>query len=158
MTETQKMEQAKTVFATICNVLAQHQWQYSCDEQALTIACGAQGNDLPMEIFVKVDAARMLTMLISHQPFVVPEDKRLDVAVAVSAVNNMLADGSFDYDIAGGHIFFRMTNSFIDSLVGEELFSYMLFASCQIIDLYNDKFLLIASGNLSVQEFLTSQL
>lgn len=158
MTDEQKVRQAVEVYHTIRHVLEEKHWHYSHDDEALTVACSAQGDDLPMELFVKVDAARMLTMVISHQPFVVPEDKRLDVAIAVSAVNNVLADGSFDYNIVTGHIFFRMTNSFIDSLVGEDLFTYMIFASCQIIDQFNDKFLQIAGGTLSVQEFLTEHL
>ena len=155
MAEQKNLEQAKNVFDTFCQTLGKHKWHYKKDEKKLSIECGAQGNDLPMEITVKVDADKMLIMLISHIPFVIQEDKRLDVAIAVSAINNTLVDGCFDYDVTSGHMFFRMTNSFIESKISEEVFAYMLFCSCQTIDEYNDKFLMLAKGMISIEQFLS---
>ncbi len=156
MAEEKNMAQAKAVFATLCQALDKHEWHFEKDEEKLAIECGAQGEDLPMKITVKVDADRMLIMLLSHLPFVIQEDKRLDVAIAVSAINNALVDGCFDYDVASGHMFFRMTNSFLESTISEEVFSYMLFCSCQTIDEYNDKFLMLAKGMISIEQFLAS--
>ena len=53
-------------------------------------------------------------------------------------------------------MFFRMTNSFMESKLGEEAFAYMLFCSCQVIDEYNDKFLMLAKGMVSIEQFLSS--
>lgn len=156
MAELKNYEQAKVTFTTLCQALDNHQWHYKKDEDELSIECGVQGDDLPMEITVKVDADRMLVLLISHMPFVIQEDKRLDVAVAVSAINNALVDGCFDYDLATGHMFFRMTNSFIESKISEAVFAYMLFCSCQTIDEYNDRFLMLAKGMISIEQFLSS--
>lgn len=156
MTEQEKLVQAKATFETLCRTLENEQWHYTKDEQALAIECGARGEDLPMELTIKVDADRMLIVLLSRIPFAIQEDKRLDVAIAVTAVNNRLVDGCFDYDVTSGKMFFRMTNSFIDSKIGEDVFTYMLYASCQTIDDYNDKFLMIAKGMLSVQQFLSA--
>ena len=109
-----------------------------------------------MELDIRVDADRMLVMLLSLVPFTIQEDKRLEVAIAVSAINNALVDGCFDYDITSGRMFFRMTNSFIESQLGEDLFSYMLFCSCQTIDEYNDKLLMVSKGMLPIEQFLKS--
>lgn len=156
MAEQNKLEEAKVVYSTLCQALDKHDWYYKKDEEKLSIECGAQGDDLPMEITVKVDADRMLVLLISHMPFVIQEDKRLDVAIAVSAINNVLVDGCFDYDVSSGHMFFRMTNSFIESKISEEVIAYMLFCSCQTIDEYNDKFLILAKGMISIEQFLAT--
>lgn len=156
MSEIKNLEQAKATFATLCQTLDKHEWRYKKNEDTLSIECGAQGDDLPMEINVLVDADKMLVLLISHMPFVIRDDKRLDVAIAVSAINNALADGSFDYDIASGHMFFRMTNSFIESMISEEVFVYMLFCSCKTIDEYNDKFLMLAKGLIPIEQFLST--
>lgn len=156
MAELKNLEQAKAVFSTLCQALDNHDWRYKKDAEKLVVECGARGDDLPMDITVKVDVDRMLVLLLSHLPYVVQEDKRLDIAIAVSAINNVLVDGCFDYDLASGHMFFRMTNSFIESTIGEEVFSYMLFCSCQTIDEYNDKFLMLAKGMLSIEQFLSS--
>lgn len=152
----EKLERAQKVYGTLCSTLDSHEWHYKKNEEKLSIDCGAQGEDLPMEITIKVDAERQLIMLLSHLPFVISEDKRLDVAIAVSAVNNKLVDGSFDYDIAAGHMFFRMTSSFIESDIGNELFTYMLMVSCHTIDEYNDKFLMLGKGMMSIEDFISN--
>lgn len=156
MAEMKNPEQAKVVFGQFCQTLDKHDWKYQKDEEKLLISCSARGDDLPMELNIRVDADRSVVVLFSHMPFAIQEDKRLDLAVAVTAINNALADGSFDYNIADGNLYFRMTNSFVDSTLGEEVFSHMLFASCAIIDEYNDKFLMLAKGMISIQNFLAT--
>jgi len=156
MAELKKLEQAKSVFATLCQTLDHEEWKFKKNEEKLSVECGARGEDLPIDISINVDADRMLVLLISHIPFVIQEDKRLDVAIAVSAINNMLVDGCFDYDVTSGHMFFRMTNSFIESKLSEDVFTYMLYCSCKTIDEYNDKFLMLGKGMLSIEQFLAS--
>ena len=145
---------ALDTFATLCRALEQNSWKYKKDEEELVIECGAQGEDLPMELTIKVEAERKFVLLFSKLPFPVQEDKRVDMAIAVSAVNNELADGCFDYDLVSGRIYFRMTNSFMDSKLSEEVFTYMLYCSCQTIDNYNDKFLMLAKGMIDMDKFL----
>ena len=156
MAESKNLKQAQATFATLRQAFDRHGWHYKMDEEKLAIECTAQGDDLPMQIDVRVDADRMLVLLFSHLPFIIQENKRIDVAIAVSAVNNALVDGSFDYDFSSGHMFFRMTNSFIESEISEEVFSYMLFCSCQTIDEYNDKFLMLSKGLISINQFLAT--
>lgn len=156
MAEQKNLEQAKITFGTLCQMLDKNGWHYDKDEATLSIKCGIQGEDLPMDINIQVDVDKMIVLLISRIPFVIQEDKRLELAIAVSAINNTLVDGSFDYDIASGRMFFRMTNSFLESRIGEEVFAYMIFCSCQTIDEYNDKFLMLSKGIISIEQFLGS--
>lgn len=154
MADLKNLEQAKVVYNTICRTLENNDWHYTGDDEKLKIECGARGEDLPMELSIYVDAERRLIMLISHLPFAIQEDKRLDVAIGVTAINNVLVNGCFDYDVATGNMIFRMTNSFIDSVIGEDTIKYMLFCSCQTIDEYNDKLLMLAKGMLSIEQLL----
>ncbi len=156
MAEQIKTEQAKNVFATLCRSLEKNNWSFSKDEDNLTVECGAQGDDLPMEISIQVDVERQVAVLLSHMPFLIKENKRFDVAVAVSAINNALVDGSFDYNVTDGRMYFRMTNSFIESDIGEEVFAYMLACSCRTIDEYNDKFLMLSKGMVSLEQFIAA--
>jgi len=151
-----KTQLALDTFATICMALDENDWKYKKDGENLVIECGAQGDDLPMDLTIKVDARRQFVMLFSRMPFVIQEDKRLDMAVAVSAVNNALADGCFDYDVLTGRMYFRMTNTFMESKMDREVFTYMLYCSCQTIDEYNDKFLMLAKGMLDMEKFLAA--
>ncbi len=157
MAEERDLQQAKTVYATLCKTLDSHEWKFNGNEEELCITCVAQGEDLPMQIKLEVDAKRHLAILVSHLPFVVPEDKRLDIAVAVSTVNYALVDGSFDYDVKTGHMFFRMTTSYLESEIGSDAFTYMLFCSCKTIDEYNDKFLMLAKNMMTLEQFISKQ-
>lgn len=156
MIEQNDLEQAKDVFNALCQALDKHEWPYKKDENKLSIECRARGEDLPMDFTVIVDPDRMIAILISDIPFVIQEDKRIDVAVAVSAINNILVDGSFDYNIVSGYIFFRMTNCFIECKISEKVFEYMLYRSFQMIDKYNDKLLMLDKGMISIEQFLST--
>ena len=149
-----KLQNAIDVYGTFCRVLDKHNWNYQKNEEKLSIDFGARGDDLLMDFKVRVDAQRELVMLVSHMPFVVAEDKRLELAVAISAINNLLVDGCFDYDLMSGNIFFRMTCSYIGSSLSRDVFDYMLFCACDTIDNYNDKLLLIAKGMTTLEQFL----
>jgi len=50
MAEQKNLEQAKNPFSIFCQALDKHEWYYKKDEEKLSIECGAQGEDLPMEI------------------------------------------------------------------------------------------------------------
>lgn len=154
MADEKALREARAAYSTLCKALDGHNWRYRKNDQELRIDCGAQGEDLPMDLIIKVDAERHLVTLLSHMPFVVPGEKRLDMAVAVSVVNNCLIDGSFDYDIKSGHIFFRMTNSFLESTLGADAFFYLVLCSCKTIDDFNDKFMMIAKGHMTIEQFI----
>lgn len=148
------LEQAKAVFDAFCRTMDRLDWHYK-KVKDLTLECGAKGDDLPMDLTVKVDEERRLIRLISLLPFSIPEDKRLDVVVAISALNNALIDGCFDLDLGDGSLFFRMTNSYADSELGTEVFEYLLYSSCQIIDEYNDRFFMLSKGMLSLEQWIS---
>lgn len=154
----EKLDQARKNYLTLCSALDDHDWHYKKDDSKLKIECGAQGDDLPMDISIRIDSDRQLIVLLSHLPFVVSEDKRLDIAVATSVINYKLVDGSFDFDIEDGHMFFRMTSSYRESKLAKEVFFYMLMCSCQTIDVYNDKLLMLAKNMLSLEDFINKEM
>lgn len=158
MAEEKDLKRAQEVFAALCGAMDAEGWQYKKDESKLRLECTVQGEDLSIEINMTVDAERELIILFSRIPLAVPGDKRLEMAIAVSAVNNKLVDGCFDYDIQSGDMFFRLTNSYLDSTIGAEAFLYMVVCGARSIDEYNDKFLMIAKGMTSLDDFLKGEI
>ena len=154
MADEKVLKQAQAVYKALCDRLDEHNWHYEKHEEDLAISCGAQGDDLPMELRIAVDTKRQIVTLLSQMPFEVPENRRTALAIAVSQANNGMIDGSFDFDFLSGSIIFRMTTSYRESLIGKELFSYMLSCSCYTIDEYNDKFLTVTKKAMSVDEIL----
>lgn len=156
MAEETKLKQAKAVFNSLCEMLDDKDWHYKKNESELKISCTAQGDDLPIDIRIEVDAERMLIMLLSDMPFNVPEDRRTALAVAVSLANYGMVDGSFDYNYLNGNIIFRLTSCYRDSLIGKNMLEYMLLCACFTIDKYNDKFLMIAKNDMTIEEILNA--
>lgn len=156
MDEQKKLEQAKETFATVCSVLDRMEVHYDKREEDLRALFSARGEDLPLDISIKVDVERQVVLLVSAIPFSIQEDRRLELAVAISAVNYLIIDGCFDYDIKTGDVWFRFTNSFFDSKLDGEVFEYMLHLTFSIVDKYNDKFLMLAKGMISLDKFLAT--
>ncbi len=154
MAEQRELKQAQVAFATLCEMLNENGWKYDANPEKLAVSCGVRGDDLPIELVIDVNADRQLVTLMSKLPYAIPEDKRVDVAVAISAINYAMVDGSFDYDFLTGSIIFRMTTSFKGSLISKKVYEYMVFLSCKMVDDYNDKILMFSKDKLSLEDLL----
>lgn len=157
MADEKKMELAKQVYATLCTAIDKREWNYQKDEEKLVAYFGVNGDDIPMQFILVVDAERQLIRVMSPLPFKMSESKRMEGAIATCVASYGMADGSFDYDLSDGTIVFRMTASFRESLIGEGLFQYLISCSCAMVDAYNDKFLAIDKGLLSITDFISSR-
>lgn len=153
MSEEKKLKNARNVFNTLCEMLDEKNFHYDKHEEDLTITFGMNGEDIPMQFVVNIDAKRELVRLLSPLPLAFDEDKRVDAAVATCQINYRLADGSFDFDFKTGRVLFRMTSSFTDSLISKDLFEYMIAVAGYTVDEYNDKLFMLAKGMIPVDEF-----
>ena len=157
MAEEMNMQKAKEVYNTLISMLDSINWKYERHDDDLLIKSGVKGDDLPVEFIVYVKPKNEVVQFISSLPFNIPEDKRVDAAIAVCAANYGLVDGSFDYDLRDGEIRFRLTSSYRESKRSEALFEYMIMVAASTVDQYNDKFFMIAKGMLTVQQFLEQE-
>lgn len=157
MADEKKMELAKQVYQTMCDAIDRRNWRYGKDEEKLLVHFGVNGDDIPMQFILIVDADRQLIRVMSQLPFKMSEDKRMEGAIATCVASYGMADGSFDYDLSNGAIVFRMTASFRDSVIGEGLFQYLISCSCAMVDKFNDQFLAIDKGLLSIGDFIANR-
>ena len=154
MVDEKKMELAKQVYQTLCEAIERREWNFGKDEEKLLVHFGVSGDDIPMQFILIVDAERQLIRLMSPMPFKMSEGKRMEGAIAVCAASYGMADGSFAYDLSDGTIVFRMTESFRGNDIGEGLFQYMISCSCAMVDKYNDQFLALDKGIMSITDFI----
>lgn len=157
MANENKLENAILAYRTICCALDARDWKYEQDKDKLLVHFGVNGDDLPVQFIIVADAERQLIRLMSPLTFKMSKEKRIDGAVATCAANWKMADGSFDYDLSNGRIVFRMTASFRDSSIGMGLIKYLIDCSCAMVDKYNDQFLAIDKGALSIADFLKGE-
>lgn len=151
------MVKAQEVFENMCAALDDIDWKYSKQPEKLTIVSSATGDDFPVEFVMRINPRNEVITFTSWLPFKVTEEKRVDLAVAVCVANYRLIDGSFDYNVSDGTISFRLTSSYKDSVLGAELFRYMLGVSTSTVDQYNDKFFMIIKNMMTLQQFIENQ-
>ena len=148
------LEKAKETFKSLCAMLDEDEWSYDKDEDDLVIRFTARGEDIPMDFIVIIDPHPGLIRLLSYMPFQVGQERMIDTAIAICAINFILKNGTFEFDINSGMIGFRMTQAFFDSSLGSDIFKYLVYISAHTVDEYNDKLLMISKGNLPLNDFL----
>lgn len=112
------------------------------------------GEDLPMTLHIILRTDRQIASVFSVMPFQIAEERRTDAALAVTAANHGLIDGSFDLNMQTGEIRFRLTSCYIGTVLTEDLFSYLMFVSAETVDRYNDRFEALNNGTLDLEGFL----
>ena len=147
---------AEKVYETMVKALRAQDWKFEEHRDDLTIVSNFQGEDIPIRYLIEVDSKREVIRFLAPIGFEAPEDKRIDMALAVAVANYGLVNGSFDYDLRDGEIRFRLTTSYTGCEIGEEFFMDMMTTALLTTDKYNDKFLMVSKGVMSVQQFIES--
>lgn len=150
----QDLKLAKTIFNQICSVMDAKGWKYDAHEKENVVHFIVVGEDIPMEFIAHVDVERQLVRLMSQLPFKFADDKRIEGAIVTSSANYAIVDGCFQYDITDGEIIFKLTTSYRDSLISNETIEYMVACSVAVVEEFNDKFLMVSKGVMSVEDFL----
>ena len=131
--------------------------KYTRHDDDKVIAMTMHGDDLPIEMLLLVKEKQEVISLLSPVRPKVPEDKRIDAAVAVNVANYGTIFGSFDYDLSDGEIRWRATLPYADTAITAEQVRYLLFVSAHTIDNYNDKFLMLNKGVMTLEQFIASE-
>lgn len=157
MADEKKTALAAKVYQTLCDAIDRRKWTYQKEEEELLVRFGVNGDDIPMSFIMVVDAQRQLIRLLSPLPFKMSEAKRMEGAIATCVATYGMADGNFDYDLSSGTICFRMTEAFMGSEIGDGLFQYLISCACAMVDQYNDLFLSLDKGLLSIADFIARE-
>jgi hypothetical protein len=146
---------ANNIYKLLCEFVNKKGWAFINDDENLSISFSVFGNDLKMEFCVFVDYERELVRLYSPMEYKISESKLFEGAIMTCIANFEILDGSFDYDVSDGSVVFRMTASYDDNLLGDDMFDYIISYSMTCVDRYNDIFLAIDKGYMTVYDFLT---
>ena len=154
MTQETNMERAQEVYYSIVNHLDSMNWSYDRHDEDLIITTGIKSEDLPINFLIVVNAKNQVVQFISKLPFNMPEDKRVEGAIAVSVANYGLVDGSFDYDIGDGELRYRLTCSYRGSNITGDLIDYIIVVASQTVEDYNDRFFMLSKGMIQLDDFV----
>ena len=125
------------------------------DDSEMCVSSYFTGEDLKMNYTVRVNPEREVLTYESPMPFTVPKEKAVNMAFAVAAINERLANGCFLYDMNADSVRFKMTTCFTGaSVVTEEMIAYMIITSTGTVEEYNDKLFLLTKGILDYTDFI----
>ena len=94
--------------------LEQQKFHFEERAEELIISLTVHGDDLPQPTIIRVMDERSLVQVLSPLPTKIPEDKRVDTAVAVCVANYGMINGSFDFDMTDGEIWAQDTTVVIN--------------------------------------------
>lgn len=144
----------KEIYEMLCSALDAREWRYNRIDEKNAVFYGVNTEDLPMEFTIAVEgeSVRLFSALTTK----FDEDKRMDGCIATNFANSKLADGCFDFDLSNGSILFRMNHSLRGGCIpNNDFFYYIIDFASFAVDEYNDRFLALSKGYVSIQDFLT---
>jgi hypothetical protein len=101
-----------------------------------------------------VDSSREIIYVYVNQDLVVPESKRIVVALGCCARNDCMIDGSFDFNLADGSLIFRVISSYHDMTIGEWTVEYLIQLSNAMFEKVNGVIIDYIEDKINQTEFL----
>lgn len=151
MATEKEIKQANAAYKNLCRMLDNMGWSYNKDETERLIKCSASGDDLPIDITIDIHEENSL-IIFESKIFQMPEDRLVDGTLAVNVLNASIINGTFVIDFNTNEISFRLVSSFVDSLIGQEAYEYILGCSCATVDKFNHVLPKYASGEMNLRE------
>ena len=158
MVDAKKMKRARAIYGDLIKMLDKRDWKYNRVDDELTIKSGIATDDFNIEFVVYVDADRELVRYLSRIPVVFPEDKRIEGAIATCVANNGMVNGSFDYNVTNGEIYFKLVASYMSGTeLSADLLENIILVSSAMDDRYNDRFFGLAKGMMTLEQFMKAE-
>ena len=136
--------------------LDKNKFKYNAHDEDLVISLTVNGDDLPINTIIRVMEKRNVAQVLCICGKA-PEDKRIDLAVAVAVANYGMINGCFDYDISDGELRFRVTHNYTDGVPSDEVIRYLLGIAFNTTDKYNDKFFMLGKGMMTLEQFIEAE-
>lgn len=143
----------EVVFGSVCGSLKKRGWLYQAFPEKLMVGFSAGGYDLEMRLACRTDPDKQIVRLIAPLTFNVPEERRLDAALATNCANCVLPDGAFALDLETGGLRFGISASWSNGAIGERLLDYLIDLSCFAVKNFNDKLQALAEGSIGSEDF-----
>ena len=137
--------------------LEESNFKFDAHDDDLVLTMTVHGEDLPQPTVIRILDDRDVFQILSPIPSRIPEDKRVDAAVAVSVANYGMINGCFDLDMSDGEIRFRVAQGYEGMELSDEFIKYILSVVFITTDKYNDKFFMLGKGLMSLEQFIEQE-
>ena len=147
-------ERADSVFGCYCEYLDGKGLRYKKDADERKILLQMTGANLPVTLLLSVEEDNERTFVFAKLPFDVSREKRVDLAMAVTYINAVLATGTFCVDADGGYVSYE-SNELYTGLHGftAAYAERVIVSAFSAVDMFNDQLFAVNKGLLTVKEF-----
>ncbi|MBQ9461529.1 MAG: YbjN domain-containing protein [Clostridia bacterium] len=125
-------------YSVLCSALDRNDIFYEVkSDNSVTCVVSAGSEDIPMTF--TIDASKMLVTLFAPIAHGVAADIATDTALAVCMINDRISEGAFCFDVNGGLVYYRLTQSYYNRGQSEFLFEYMLSSAASLMEEYRPR-------------------
>ena len=146
---------AKAVYQQLKDALDKREWEYHAVDEDLVIVSDYTGEDFPIQFIFRVDEERQCLTFHTSEFATFEQKDYLDATLAICVANRGMVFGHFDFNMTKGTISYTMSNSFVDSELGEAFFLAMLATAVSTVDRYNDRFIMLSKGLIDFKQFVS---
>lgn len=149
-----KQENAVNVYHCLLRTLDRMGWKYDRKEEDLEVRYCVNGDDIPMDIVVIVNANSQMVQFLSILPVTFAEEKQWEAVMAVCTATRGLAYGAFSYNVRSRKIVYTAASLFFGCEISGDWFKCQMNYVHNIVDIYNDRFLALAKGYIDLEKFI----
>ena len=142
--------------AALCGALTRRDLPFRSREETGGLYLTAEGKGLPRITRFSINMLSETVSLYCAFPIYMPEELRIEGAVAACAATADLPDGRFGCDVRHGRINYRLTASCFGSEFGDGFADYLLDRAVTAANTYAEGFRRLGAGEISLTDFLDS--
>lgn len=153
MTDNEKLLRAQKQFEIMVD--ATSGYSDSVDHEKMLVWMAYPAGQISVKMCLSVDVKRQLVRLDAFMPIEIPEEKMAEMACIACFQNTKSGHGCFDIYTNLKTIAYRMTNSFMDSTLYSEAFSYMWLHAAHVIEESFPRFNIFLADLVSLDELIS---
>ena len=144
---------AQAVYDTMIRALKGIDWKFQ-ELGDHVIRYTYTGKDFPMDFLVMIRDKADMVLFRTVMPCRIPDDKMTEALLATHMANNKFRMGEFVLDFERKQVSFALNPLYEDATPREEWFIYLMQLAHMVADEYNDKFMMLAKGMISLQDII----
>ena len=147
-------QRAQRVFAQLCEALDKREWEYTAKEADLVLHLSVNTQDTLVEMLLAVEADKSIIHVISPVCRKTDAEKKGELALAAAYANYGTVDGKYEYDMLKNALFYTVASCYEGCTLGDGFFYHLIDWTCSAAVHYNDRFLALNKGYITVEEFI----
>lgn len=152
--ENANQKNAQIVFDMISETLKARNLKFVKPEGQKSVYLQVAADEMTIGLLIDVDEDRQLIRMISMLPFEFPKEKLIEGAIATSMTDFNMFDGSFDFNYEKGAVTFRITTSFLNSVISPAVCLSMIGRAFTTIEDYGIKLMKLANGQMTLDQYV----